>query len=160
MLYLSTPHPNQFGFIDLIELIWILVICFTLLFRFASFGQCGRFESMRCNVILHCAWPCWTSPAVRGSGLVCERTPASIWHPCVGSLASCNHTMQDQPINQIGVFRHRNTALFKYANRIRGIRKFLDVSKTSKFEGGREALTKPREKRHLVFSALRRGTSS
>jgi hypothetical protein len=76
------------------------------------------------------------------------------------SLAALNHTMHGQLTNRIGVFRHRNTALFKYANRIRGIRKLPDVSKTSEFEGGREALTKPREKRYLFFSALRRGTSS
>jgi hypothetical protein len=68
--------------------------------------------------------------------------------------------MQDQLANRIGVFRHRSAALFKYANRIRGIRKLPDVSKTSEFEGGREALTKPREKRHLLFSSQEGGTSN
>jgi hypothetical protein len=77
---------------------------------------------------------------------------ASGTHMC-RSLASCNHSVQGQLTNQIGVFRHRSAALFKYANRIRGIRKLPDVSKTSEFEEGREALTKPREKRHLFFSS-------
>jgi hypothetical protein len=65
--------------------------------------------------------------------------------------------MRGQLTNRIGVIGHRNTALFKYANRIRGIRKFLDVSKTSDFGGGREALTRPREKRHSLFSSQQEG---
>jgi hypothetical protein len=86
------------------------------------------------------------------SGLVYDRTQASIWHPCVGVWRTCNYKMWGQLTNRIGVFRHRSTALFEYANRKRGSRKFPDISYTSEFERGREDLTKPRERGHSLFS--------
>jgi hypothetical protein len=81
-------------------------------------------------------WPWCISPAVRGSGLVLREDSSQHLAPMCRDLAALNHTMQGQLTNRIGVFRHRSAALFQYANRIRGIRKLLDVSKTSEFWKG------------------------
>jgi hypothetical protein len=87
---------------------------------------------------------------IRGSA--CSRQDSS-QHlaPMCRGLAPLNHTMQGQLTNRIGVFRHRSAALFKCANRIRGICRLPVVSKTSEFKRGREALAKPRERRTLAF---------
>jgi hypothetical protein len=65
--------------------------------------------------------------------------------------------MQGQLTNRIGVFRHRIAALFKYANRIRGIRKLPDVSKFQNLKGDAEALARPRERRTLFPVTSKKG---
>jgi hypothetical protein len=107
----------------LIEIIWILVICFTLLFSvrvFQTMREIWIYEEYYItmymwNSPLSCGrivlWPWWTSRQFGALGLFLrEDEPASGTHTC-RSLASCNHTMQSQLTNRIGVFRHRNTAV-------------------------------------------------
>jgi hypothetical protein len=89
-------------------------------------------------------------PQYRGSA--CLRQDSSQhMAPIYRGLAPHNHTMQGQLTNWIGVFRHRIAALFKYANRKRGIRKLPDVSKTSEFEMGTRNAYEARERRTLSF---------
>jgi hypothetical protein len=78
-----TPKLIWFYWFDLIELLRILVICFMLLFSvsvFRTMRTCGIF---RWAMVALC-FDLGGSPAVRALGVFCERTPATIWHPCVG----------------------------------------------------------------------------
>jgi hypothetical protein len=77
--------------------------------------------------------------------------PAYGTHMCRG-LAPCDHTMQGKLTNRIGVFRHRSAALFKYENRIRGIRKLPDISKTSELETGARSSCEASRERNTRFS--------
>jgi hypothetical protein len=80
--------------------------------------------------------------------------PASGTHICRG-LAPCNHTMQGQLTNRIGVYRHRSTALFKYANRTREFVGCLTSPKLQNLKGDAKLL-RSLERNDTRFSAPRK----
>jgi hypothetical protein len=77
---------------------------------------------LHCNVMLRAVWKFPLSygpivfdlggPATKLSACLPQDELASGAHIC-RSLAPRNHTLQGQITNRIGVFRHRNIALFK-----------------------------------------------
>jgi hypothetical protein len=85
-------------------------------------------------------WPWWTSPAVRGSGLVFREDSSQHLAPMCRDLAARNHTMQGQLTDRIGVFRHRSAALFKYANRIREFVSFMTSPRLQIWNGDAKRL--------------------